>query len=326
MADWINGWKKIFDSIRGKTLGLLPYEERRWDPKSESMKLVGNPIVRRGEGLGTGPVGETGQYLYGSDYLTPVPLLTDLMSNNQYSTTSSGGTGTGTGTWITGNSNSGESTFSDSAEVPQEIYGEWSPYLEYLRQQSEENTAFAIEQAEKQNAWQRETNQIQMDFNAAEAQRNRDWQQMMSNTAHQREVADLQAAGLNPVLSATGGNGAAVTSGATASGATSSGAKAEKDNTFVLGLLSFLNNIMGYATSTATAGISAGGMIGAAGLNSAATRYAADVNAAASINNANTSYLNTQNNPNSWPGLLRLIFQGYEEAYPGKYSFTTKRK
>lgn len=101
--------------------------------------------------------------------------------------------------------------------------------MDQLYNITERNTARSEAQAAELRDWQERQNKLAMDFNSAEAQKNRDWQQMMSDTAHQREVADLRAAGLNPVLSASGGNGAAVTSGATASGVTSSGAKGEVD-------------------------------------------------------------------------------------------------
>lgn len=61
-----------------------------------------------------------------------------------------------------------------------------------------------------------QTTKANNDWAAAEAQKNRDFQLMMSNTAHQREMEDLKAAGLNPVLTATGGSGASTGSGAVA--------------------------------------------------------------------------------------------------------------
>lgn len=44
------------------------------------------------------------------------------------------------------------------------------------------------------------------------ARENRDWQEMMSNTAHQRETKDLEAAGLNRILG-MGGGGSSTPSG-----------------------------------------------------------------------------------------------------------------
>lgn len=59
-------------------------------------------------------------------------------------------------------------------------------------------------------AMQRETNEM----NIAEAQKNRDFQQQMSNTAFQRSSADMQQAGLNPMMMFGSGGPASTPGGA----------------------------------------------------------------------------------------------------------------
>ncbi len=124
------------------------------------------------------------------------------------------------------------------------MYNSAQDAINQMQQISAANNAWSEAQAQKQMDFQREANQTAMDFNAAEAAKNRDWQEYMSNTAHQREIRDMIAAGINPILSVNGGHGASVGSGATASGVTSQGAKGDTDMSMNTALVSLLNNVL----------------------------------------------------------------------------------
>lgn len=87
-------------------------------------------------------------------------------------------------------------------------------------------------------------------FNAVEAAKNRDWQERLSNSAHQREVADLKKAGLNPVLSALSGQGAA-----TPSGSSASGEAAPIDMSLTKGIIDMANAQLNSATTLQTAAL-----------------------------------------------------------------------
>ena len=166
--------------------------------------------------------------------------------------------------------------------------------FDLISKNTDKNNAWSAAQAQKQMDFQQRMQQIAMDFNSLEAGKNRDWQEYMSNTAHQREVADLKAAGLNPILSASGGNGAAVTSGATAAGAgVPSGAKADPDQSANSALASIYGALISAETQMYNANLAAKTNMYMSDRQVEASMYGAQMAANASMYGSQMAYNGT---------------------------------
>lgn len=156
-------------------------------------------------------------------------------------------------------------------------------YYDRLMEMAQYNNEWSASQAEKQMQYQTKSDQAAMAWSALEAKKSRDWSENLSNTAHQREIKDLLAAGLNPILSAN--SGAWSGSGVTGQGFTSSGAMGQTDMS-VPGV--FGNMVSGMMTTARDLAMTK--------ITTDAQKYATDKQFAAAKMAAETSIYNNNSN------------------------------
>lgn len=203
--------------------------------------------------------------------------------------------------------------------------------LSELSRMAAQNTATSAQQAQKQMDFQVREREAAEKFNAAEAQKVRDWQEQLAGSAHQREVKDLIAAGLNPVLSALSGNGAQTPSGATASSQAQSGAKGSVDTAATQGFVSLLGSMMSLLVQQENARLSAQTNLAIADKNNAMAELVAQINNAGAMARTEKSgeYSLEQQKREAAAAYARAILSGEyglkAAAISGEYGIASSR-
>lgn len=151
------------------------------------------------------------------------------------------------------------------------------------------NNAMARASAREARDWSSEMFGRQMAFNSAEAAANRSWQEYMSSSAHQREVRDLMAAGLNPVLSANGG--ASTPSGSAGTAALPSTAPSEVDMSVSNNVAQLLTAMIGADAQVKSTNLTAANQVKVAEMNNSLAKLLneANISAQLAVNAANLS-------------------------------------
>lgn len=185
---------------------------------------------------------------------------------------------------------------------------DYGSLIREIMSNAQANTAQSQAFAREQMDYQARSDANAMAWSANEAAKNRAWQESLADTAHQREVRDLVAAGLNPILSANAG--AYTGSGATGQGFSSSGAMGNVDTS--------VNNALGGMVSSM---INSASNAQVAKLYTDAEKYSADLQYSASRLNTEASIANNQNSTSAqkWIASQQMINDLEKTRLAGEY-------